>query len=106
MIDPGQLRTRLILQQPVEMPDDQGGVTRVWSSYGNAWAQVVPLAAQPGVEADASGATQNYRITMRGNFSLTLQHRLVEGGKVYRIVAIRESSDRRFIEIDAQLRVE
>jgi SPP1 family predicted phage head-tail adaptor len=106
MIDPGQLRTRLVLQQPVETPDDQGGVTRVWSSYGNAWAKVVPLSAQPGVEADTSGATQTYRITMRANFSLTLQHRLVEGAKVYQIVAIRDSGDRRFIEIDAQLRVQ
>jgi SPP1 family predicted phage head-tail adaptor len=106
MIDPGQLRTRLVLQQPIETPDDQGGVTRAWSSYGNAWAKIVPLAAQPGVEADASGATQNYRIIMRASFSLMLQHRLVEGAKVYRIVAIRESDDRRFIEIDAQLRIE
>ena len=106
MIDPGQLRTRLVLQQPIETPDDQGGVTRVWSSYGNAWAKVVPLAAQPGVDADANGATQNYRIIMRANFSLTLQHRLVEGAKVYRIAAVRDSGDRRFIEIDAQLRVE
>lgn len=106
MIDPGQLRTRLVLQQPVETPDDQGGVTRIWSSYGNAWAKVVPLTARPDVEADANGATQSYRITMRANFSLTLQHRLVEGAKIYRIVAIRDSDDRRYIEIDAQLRVE
>lgn len=106
MIDPGQLRTRLVLQQPVETPDDQGGVTRTWSSYGNAWAKIAPLSARPDVEADASGATQNYRITMRANFSLTLQHRLVEGVKIYRIVAIRDSDDRRYIEIDAQLRVE
>ena len=105
MIDPGQLRTRLVLQQPVETPDDQGGVTRVWSSYGNAWAKIVPLAARPGVEADASGAMQNYRITMRANFSLTLQHRLVEGARVYQTVAIRESDDRRYIEIDAQSRI-
>jgi len=106
MIDPGQLRTRLVLQQPIETPDDQGGVTRVWSSFGNAWAKVVPLAARPGVEAESNGATQTYRITMRANFSLTLQHRLVEGAKVYQIAAIRESDDRRFIEVDAQLRIE
>jgi head-tail adaptor len=81
-------------------------VTRVWSSYGNAWAKVAPLTARPGVEAEANGATQNYRITMRANFSLTLQHRLVEGAKVYQIAAIRESDDHCFIEIDAQLRIE
>jgi len=106
MIDPGQLRTRLVLQQPIETPDDQGGVTRAWSSYGNAWAKVTPLTARLGVEADAGGAAQTYRITMRAHFSLTLQHRLADGAKIYRIVAIRETEDRRYLEIDAQLRVE
>jgi head-tail adaptor len=28
MIDPGQLKTRLVVQQPIETPDDQGGVVR------------------------------------------------------------------------------
>jgi SPP1 family predicted phage head-tail adaptor len=105
MIDPGQLKTRLVLQQPIETPDDQGGVTRTWSSYGNAWAQVTPLSARNGVEADADGATQAYRIVMRSNFSLTLQHRLVDGARIYAINAIRDRDDRRFIEIDAELRI-
>jgi len=43
---------------------------------------------------------------MRNQFVLTLQHRLADGLRVYRIVAIRERDDRRFIEIDAELRVE
>lgn len=30
MIDPGSLNTRLVVQQPVETPDDQGGVARAW----------------------------------------------------------------------------
>lgn len=105
MIDPGQLKTRLVLQQPVETPDDQGGVVLSWTAFATVWAQVTPMAARNSVEADADGATQDYRIVLRSNFSLTLAHRLVDGTRTYRIVAIRDRDDRRFIEIDAQLRI-
>lgn len=105
MIDPGQLKTRLVLQQPVETPDDQGGVVRTWTTFATIWAQVTPLAARNSVKADSNGATQTYRIVMRGNFSLTLAHRLVEGARIYTIDAIRERDERRFLEIDAHLRI-
>lgn len=105
MIDPGQLKTRLVVQQPVETPDGQGGVTRTWTTFATVWAQLTPLAARREMQADADGATQAYRIVLRSNLSLTLQHRFSDGARVYRIVAIRDRDDRRFIEIDAEVRV-
>jgi SPP1 family predicted phage head-tail adaptor len=109
MIDPGRLKTRLQVQSPVEADDGQGGVTRSYTTLATVWAAVMPLAARApagGVEADAEGAAAKYRIILRSNFSLTLQHRLVDGARIYRISAIRDRDDRRFIEIDAELRVE
>lgn len=106
MIDPGQLRTRLVLQRPIETADDQGGVVRTWENFGSAWAKVVPRASRSEVDADSAGATQAFTITLRANFSLTLQHRLVDGGKIYRITAIHDARERGFIELDAELRVE
>jgi head-tail adaptor len=105
MTDPGQLKTRLVVQQPIETPDDQGGVTRAWTTFATVWAQVTPLAARRDVQADSDGATQSYRILLRSYLSLTLQHRFSDGARIYRIVAIRERDDRRFIEIDADVRV-
>ena len=105
MIDPGQLKTRLVIQQPVETPDDQGGVVRTWSTFATVWAQVTPLASRRNVEADADCVTQDYRIVLRSHLSLTLQHRFSDGARIYRIVAIREREDRRFIEIDADVRI-
>jgi SPP1 family predicted phage head-tail adaptor len=105
MIDPGQLKTRLVVQQPVETLDDQGGVVRTWTTFATVWAQVTPLAARRDVQADTDGVTQNYRIVLRSHLSLTLQHRFSDGARIYRIVAIRERDDRRFIEIDADVRV-
>jgi SPP1 family predicted phage head-tail adaptor len=109
MIDPGRLKTRLSIEAPVETGDGQGGVVRGTTTLATVWAAVTPLAARAGaggVEADAEGATTKYRIILRSNFSLTLQHRLVDGARIYRIAAIRDRDDRRFIEIDAELRVE
>lgn len=109
MIDPGKLKTRLQVQAPIETADGQGGVVRSYTTQATAWAQVTPLAARGGgteVEADAEGATVKYRIIMRSNFVLTLQHRLVDGPRIYRIAAIRDHDDRRFIAVDAELRVE
>jgi head-tail adaptor len=109
MIDPGRLKTRLVIQSPVEADDGQGGVLRSYTTLATVWAAVMPLAARAaggGVEADAEGAAIKVRILLRSNFSLTLQHRLVDGARIYRIAAIRDRDDRRFLEIDAELRVE
>jgi head-tail adaptor len=109
MIDPGKLKTRLQVQAPAETDDGQGGVTRSYTTLTTAWAQVTPFSTRgtgADVQADAEGATVKYRILLRSNFILTLQHRLVDGARIYRISAIRDADDRRFIAVDAELRVE
>jgi head-tail adaptor len=109
MIDPGRLKTRLQIQAPVETGDGQGGVARSFATLTTVWAEVTPTSARGGgadVEGDAEGATVKYRIILRSNFVLTLQHRLVDGARIYRIAAIRDAADRRFIALDAELRVE
>ena len=42
-LDPGQLRTQLTLEQPVETPDGQGGFTLTWTTLATLWALVEPL---------------------------------------------------------------
>src|ERR1700710_3030430 len=109
MIDPGRLKTRLQIQAPVETDDGQGGVARSFATLTTAWAEVTPQAARGSgadVQAGAEGATVKYRILLRSNFILTLQHRLLDGARIYRITAIRDADDRRFIAVDAELRVE
>jgi head-tail adaptor len=109
MIDPGKLKTRLQIQAPVEADDGQGGVARSYTTLTTAWAQVTPFSGRGNgvdVQAGAEGATVKYRILLRSNFILTLQHRLVDGARIFRIAAIRDADDRRFIAVDAELRVE
>jgi SPP1 family predicted phage head-tail adaptor len=106
MIDPGRLKTRLAIEAPVEADDGQGGVARSFVPQAVVWAAVLPRGARDRVEAGADAAAQRVRIVLRHGVALSLRHRLRDGAKVYRIVAYRDLADRRFIEIDAELRVE
>ena len=106
MIDPGALKTRLTLEAPVETDDGQGGVIRDYATFVKVWAQVTPLGARGDVAADADGAAVRYRIVVQCGYVLTLQHRLVDGARIYRILSFHERDNGRFIEIEAELRVE
>lgn len=103
MTGAGDLRTRLTLQAPVEIADGQGGVMRSYASQGAIWAMVETLTSRESVAADADGATLRVRITARAPLAISLQHRLTDGGKTYRIMGYRD--DGRLIVIDAELRV-
>ena len=103
MIDPGKLNTRLTLETPVESGDGQGGVVRSFAPQNVVWAQIAPRAAREGVTADADGAVLRITITLRGGVALTRAHRLVDGARIYRIIAWRERDHGALIEIDAEL---
>jgi head-tail adaptor len=106
MIDPGRLKTRLVIEAPIEVDDGQGGVARSYSAVATVWAAVLPARMNSAVEADADGALVHLRIILRSSFALTLRHRFIDGAKIYRITALREIDDRRFIEIDAEWRID
>ncbi|HEY8334022.1 MAG TPA: head-tail adaptor protein [Tardiphaga sp.] len=106
MIDAGRLKTRLTLQAPVETPDGQGGVVRDYVTQGVVWVALLPSSARREVSADADGASVGVRIILRSGLALTLQHRFVDGPRIYRIVSLREVDDRRFVDIEGEYRVE
>jgi len=100
----GHLNRRLVLQAPSESDDGAGGVVRGFTAVTTLWAQVTPLSARSDVSADSLGASLRYRITIRKRDDVTTRHRFIEGARVYRVLAARASADRRFLEIDAELR--
>ena len=100
----GDLNRRLVLQAPVETDDGEGGVTRAYETVTTLWAQVTPLAARADVAAGSLGAALGARIVIRTRDDVTTRHQFVDGDHVYRVVAARQSADRRFLEIDAEER--
>ena len=105
MKNPGRMKTRLVIEAPDERDDGQGGVVGGHAPVASIWAAVMPDSVQHGGEADADGAVVRVRIVLRSGQALTLRHRLVDAGRIYRITALSESADRRFIEIHADYRV-
>jgi SPP1 family predicted phage head-tail adaptor len=100
----GDLNRRLVLLAPVETADGEGGVTRSYATVTTLWAQVVPQPARADVAADSLGAALRTAIVIRVRSDVTTRHRFQDGAVSYRIVAVRASADRRFLEIDAEVR--
>lgn len=105
VFNPGALNRRLVLEAPVEVADGAGGVTRSYETVATLWASIEPAAALSSVEASALGVNVTHRIRLRFNADITLRHRFRDGANVYRLVAIRER-DKRFLDIDAELRAD
>jgi len=104
LVDIGALNRRLVLESPVEPGDGAGGVTRGYAEEATLWAQMTPVSARREVEADNFGAAVRFRIVIRARSSVSTRHRFREGARIYRIIALRESADRCFLEIDAETR--
>jgi SPP1 family predicted phage head-tail adaptor len=104
MTAPGEMNRRLVLEAPSEIDDGEGGVTRTFDVVCTLWAQVVPLAARPDTAAGSLGAALRYTIVVRNRSGITTRHQFQDGERIYRIIAVRESADRRFLEIDAEER--
>lgn len=100
----GDLNRRLVLEMPVEAGDGAGGVTRSYATVTTLWAQVTPVSARADVAAGSLGAALGYRIVIRARADVTTRHRFQDGARIYRVIAVRESADRRFLEIDAEER--
>jgi SPP1 family predicted phage head-tail adaptor len=100
----GDLDRRLVLSAPVEADDGAGGVTRSYAAVATLWAQVLPQSAGANVSADSLGGAIGYAIVIRHRHDVTTRHLLQDGARIYRILAARESADRRFLEIDAEER--
>jgi SPP1 family predicted phage head-tail adaptor len=103
-VEIGALNRRLVLEAPVETPDGAGGVTRTYEPAGTLWAAVEAVSAKTAVEASSLGATVTHRIRIRFYPDITVRHRLREGAHIFRIVAMQERHNRRFLDIAAEER--
>ena len=102
MTAPGELNRRLVLEAPAESADGAGGVTRLYDVVTTLWAQVTSVSARADVAADSLGAALRTRIVIRKRADVSTRHRFLDGTRIYRILSIAESTDRRFLEIAAE----
>jgi head-tail adaptor len=105
VIAAGDLDRRLVLEAPVEADDGAGGVTRGYGTVTTLWAKVRAVRARADVAADSLAALVTHSIVVRAPRALTTLHRFRDGARIFRVVAFRETPDRRFLAIDAEERL-
>jgi SPP1 family predicted phage head-tail adaptor len=105
MSDPGKLNRRLVLEEPVIVPDGAGGVIRTYQTLAAVWAGLVPVSASNVMVADGAAVTVTHRITIRSGPEVTARHRFRLGARIFQVVALRDrDGDGRFLDIEAEER--
>ena len=93
-----------MLEAPVETDDGAGGVTRSYETVTTLWAQVEPL----GARADVAAGSSAPRCATASSFARApTSPRVTDFATARASIAsspLRESADRRFLEIDAEER--
>jgi SPP1 family predicted phage head-tail adaptor len=84
------LRTRLVLEAPVEKPDGVGGISRQFKPAMALWGQVTVLRASGTPVAGVPGQTLTHRVTLRWRSGVDASMRLRLGA---RLLAIRAAYD-------------
>lgn len=101
----GQLRHRIIVDEPVTTQDDTGAETVVWAVLDTVWGAIEPLNGRERLLAGGINATTDTRIRIRWSSlmeQVTPRCRLLHQGVIYNIESIAHiDMGRREIEIMA-----
>lgn len=85
----GLLRHRVILQQPVDTADGQGGATRAWQDVATVSAQIIPLAADEKLQSGQLIHITTHRFTIRYRTGIDSSMRIIFNGRIFRIVSVQ-----------------
>lgn len=89
-IDPGRLRTRLVLEEAAPAPDGAGGFTPEWSPVATLFGRVEPVAASSRFGAGQGLETATHRVTIRRRGDVKGGMRFVIGSRRLAIETARD----------------
>lgn len=92
-LDPGLLRTELVLEQAGLAPDGLGGHTESWSEAATVFGHVEPLAARSRFGADQTLEEVTHRISLRARADVMSGMRLRKGARVFDIVTVHDPDE-------------
>jgi len=87
-IDPGMLRTELIVEDAIESGDGAGGVVREWVEVATLFAHVEPVRARTRYGADQRQVDITHRITMRHRGDIFRRMRFRRNYRIFAIETI------------------
>jgi SPP1 family predicted phage head-tail adaptor len=91
--DPGQMTARLLLEEPVSIPDGQGGATVNWTETAAMWAKVEPVSASLAERAGAEIGTITHRIWLRFRSDVSAGQRLRKGARLFAVKLVQDPDE-------------
>lgn len=92
-IDPGMLRTELIVEDAIDSGDGAGGVVREWVEVATVFAHVEPVRARASYGADQRQVDVTHRVTLRHRGDLFRRMRFRRGDRVFVIETITDPDE-------------
>ena len=99
----GQLRTRMQLQEPVEVTGAEGEIDRAWLTVRGCWGDVEPLSGREYWMAQQVKSDVTHKVRVRYDRTITDKHRLLLGqydnGPVLNIAAVLPDQKKAFMDL-------
>jgi SPP1 family predicted phage head-tail adaptor len=92
-LDPGLLRSELVLQASTPVSDGLGGHNEVWNEIGLLFGMIEPVAANSIIGADQTLETVTHRITIRRREDIRSGMRFAKGLRIFDIVTIHDPDE-------------
>ena len=98
-----RLNKRIKIQSKVNIDNGFGGYSETWSDLKTLWAEIRPILNTESFEADQIIERTNFIITIRYFNSLTTQHRIKYGERIFNIIGIiNPLENKQIMEINAE----
>jgi SPP1 family predicted phage head-tail adaptor len=91
----GDLRHRLMVEQPIDVADGAGGFTRGWALLAEVWGAILPRTGGEGVEADRFAGRVMHTIWLRHRPGIVPGMRLRAGPRTFDIASVIDVAERR-----------
>lgn len=92
-LDPGILRTELVLEQASLAPDGQGGHAESWTEIATLFGRVEPVAATSRFGADQTLEEVTHRVSLRARADIASGMRLRKGARLFDIVTVHDPDE-------------
>lgn len=88
ILNPGDMRHRIILEKPTKVPDSQGGFTTTWSTQATIWAYIEPMNSRELIQAQQAQLDITTKIKIWYRSDVKAEWRLKFGNRYFNIESI------------------
>ncbi|MCR5858913.1 phage head closure protein [Mesorhizobium sp. J428] len=92
-VDPGELRTELVLEEASRTPDGAGGFTESWTQIATVFARLQAIVAREKFGADQTIEEVTHRVTIRHRPDVASGMRFVMGDRILSVLTVHDPDE-------------